>query len=199
MLPASEREPNGQPSRRKASVNHRRSETERDAMDAVVSRRIRHDNIMPKRAKGGQIIPAEDQAKDPMRGYVTGRLYLDGRITRRQHDAAVKYAEDMARYYGRTQVPFPSARAQDIFAVRGEGGEADNAGELAKAARARMAKLRDILLGTGDIQTGRRIEHTVKAIAVLDEDTARGWPEHMMLWFRQGTNKLADYYQLPEA
>lgn len=173
----------------------RMEETEAETRSTVVESRIRQDNIIPFKAKDGKIVTAEQQALDPRRGYVLGRILLDGKITQAQHDAGIKYAGDMSRYYGLTGVAFPSARAQDLFAVRGGGGEdSEERAEAARKARSRAHKLDEILLAVGDINTGRRVIHTVKNVALLDIAESRGWPDHMHRYLRKGLNKLADYY-----
>lgn len=197
-LPPSDRETNGRHSRRKASQNHRANQDMENIMDAAVTRRIRHDNLVDFKAKDGKVVTARQQALDPRRGYVLGLMLLDGTINQRQHDAGVKYAEDMARYYGLTGVQFPSARAQDLFAVRSDGDEPAHKSEAAAAARERMKKLEKILLETGDINTGRKVAHTVSAIAVQDIAEARTWPGHMIGWLKRGLNQVANYYQIPE-
>lgn len=160
-------------------------------MDVAVSRRIRHMGLVDKGAE-----TALKQAQDPRRGYVLGNLYLDGKITEGQHDAGIRYGEDMARYYGLTGVRFPSARAQNLFAVRGDGGDvSENHAQMAKEARQRMTSLRAALLATGDINTARRVLHTVQAICVEDIEQARGWPEHMIALLRNGLNKLGKFYE----
>src|SRR5690349_23602138 len=126
-LPTTEREPNGRKSRRMDAVTMR-EETAISEMPAV-QRRIRQDNILPFKDKSGKLHTAEMQAMDPRRGYVLGLLFLDGTITEAQHEAGIRYAEDMARYYGLTGVPFPSPRAQNLFAVRGEASESERSEE----------------------------------------------------------------------
>ena len=118
-----EREPNGRKSRRQASVQKFNHDTEIGNLSVAVAQRVREYGLKDTRLKGGKILTAEEQAADPRRGYALGLLYLDGRVTEDQHDAGLRYAEDMARYYGLTGVPFPIARAQNIFAVRGDDGD----------------------------------------------------------------------------
>lgn len=179
-----DREPNGQLSRRREASEGR-------AMDVAVQTRIRHLGLVDNKVE-----TAERQAVDPRRGYVLGLLLLDRKITKPQHDAGVRYAEDMARYYGLSGVPFPSVRAQNLFAVRGEAGESDARILAAQAARQTMKSLQKALLATGDIDTGRRVEHTVKSVCLLDLPESRGWPEHMASWLVRGLNSLAKFYQI---
>lgn len=195
MLPATTREPNGQLSRRIEAVQAREYENEKDAMDVAVSTRIRQHNIVEFRRKDGKIVTAEEQARDPRRGYVLGLLLIDGRITKPQHDAGLRYAEDLARYYGLTGIQFPSPRAQSLFSVPGDAGESEAKIKAAGIARSKAKRLRDVLLATGDIDTGRRVEHTVRMICLIDLPESRAWPEHMIGWLRRGLNRLAgDHY-----
>lgn len=169
--------------------------TEAEARSVVIDRRIREGQIVPFKAKDGRRVTAEEQAADPRRGYTLGLMAIDLTITARQHDAGVRFAEDMARYYGLCSVPFPSARAQNLFAVRGsEGEESSDKALSAQAARSRANKLRGTLLGTGNIDEGRRVIHSVTEVAVLDNPQARKWPDHMLMFIRKGLNRLADHY-----
>lgn len=161
-----------------------------DNQSVAVSRRIRHLGLVDTKVES-----AEKQALDPRRGYVLGRMLLDGKITQIQHEAGLKYAEDMARFYGLTGVPFPSARAQDLFAIRSDGSEdGEERGRAAARARSRAKALQALLLAVGDINTGRKVTHTVNSIALLDIQEARGWPEHMVGWLKRGLNALARHY-----
>lgn len=169
------REPNGRISR--SGIYH-------EPVDAVaINARMRLQSI------------TADEAKDPRRGYVLGCMLLDGAITQDQHDAGVRFGEDMARFYGLTGVPFPSARAQNLFSVRGDGGEvSEDHAIAAKAARFKAHKLRDVLLAVGDIDTGRRALHSVTQVALLDVIEARRWPSHMASYLKRGLNALAKHY-----
>lgn len=189
-LPANEftREPNGKPSRRKA----RTYALEQIEMSTVIDRRIRTMGLID--------LPGEtavQQATDTRHGYVLGRLALDGRITRQQHDAGERYSQDMARYFGLTGVQFPSVRAQDLFAVRSTGGEDDQSkADRARSARNRMNELRAVLMGCGDINTGRRVVHTVNAVCVEDIDGLRTLNAMMEAWLKRGLNALVKHYGL---
>lgn len=193
-LPATDREKSGRPSRREASKTQRNEMSQAAIMAPAIERRIRQDNIVPFKEKGGKLVTAEEQAKDPRRGYALGLMLLDHSITQRQHDAGVKYAEAMSRYYGLTGTPFPSARAQNLFAVRGNEGEEDeNKSEAAKKARSKANALRDVLLGVGNIDHGRRVQSAVNELSILDNAHCRRWPDHMLHFIRQGLNRLADH------
>lgn len=178
------REPNGRLSRRQQRTVAVEEQEHRDNIATVARTRMRHFNIK-----------TIEQAADPRHGYLLGRMFLDKNVNDVQHEAGIRYAEDMARYYGLTGVPFPSARAQNLFAVRSTGGEdSQSRADRAREASKRMAKLRDILLGCGDINTGRRVEHTVKLVCVEDIDECRDLPQHMVAWLRRGLNSLALFY-----
>lgn len=119
---------------------------------------------------------------------------MDGNVTESQHEAGVRYSQDMARYYGLTGVPFPSARAQDLFAIKSAGDEPEGKGKAAASARNRMVELRNLLLSSGDINTGRRVLHTVNVVCVEDIDELRTLNEAMKAWLKRGLNALARHY-----
>lgn len=203
VLPAdlSTREPNGRPSRRKA----RATELEQQIKHVAVSRRIRHLGLVDKKIEG-KMTTAAEQASDPRHGYLLGRMLMDKTITDAQHEAGVRYATDMARYYGLTGIPFPSTRSGHLFSTKPEEEPADKSGrkhltqdersEMAKAAREKMVRLRAALLGTSDIDTGRRIEHTVKMVCVEDVDHLRTLNPPMKAWLVRGLNALAKFYEV---
>jgi hypothetical protein len=102
----------------------------------------------------------------------------------------------MAAYFGLTGVPFPSAKAQNMFAVRGSSGDDDEErGKRAAKARRRMVELRDLLLACGDINTGRRVLHTVNAVCVEDIDHLRTLNSPMKAWLVSGLNSLSRFYE----
>lgn len=182
LLPANDREPNGKPSRRTASIEEREHAVQMQNMSVVADRRIRHLGIV------------SEVSRDPRWGYLLGRMFMDGNVTESQHEAGVRYAQDMARYYGLTGVPFPSARAQDLFAIKSAGDEPEGKGKAALAARNRMVELRNLLLSSGDINTGRRVLHTVNVVCVEDIDELRTLNEAMKAWLKRGLNALAKFY-----
>lgn len=160
-------------------------------MQPAIDRRIRHYGIHGTKDTTAQIL-----AGDPTWGYLLGRLLKDGVINKAQHDAGNRYSEDMAAYFGLTGVPFPSAKAQNMFAVRGSAGDDDGErGERAAKARAKMVKLRDLLLACGDINTGRRVLHTVNCVCVEDIDHLRTLNSPMKAWLVRGLNALGRHYE----
>jgi hypothetical protein len=176
-LPAADREPNGQPSRRIASTQQRDQD---ENMNVAIARRIRDHAF----ENAGKILTLH-QAIDPRRGYALGRLLLDGKLTSQQHDIGIKLGEDMARYYGLTGIPFPSARAQNLFSVHGDGEDSDARGKAARKARDKMVAIRAALLSVGDIDTGRRVYRTVMSVVVEDMPATEGMLDHL----RKGLNK----------
>jgi hypothetical protein len=160
-------------------------------MQPAIDRRIRHYGI-----RSTKDTPAQILAGDPAWGYLLGRLLKDGAINKAQHDAGNRYAEDMASYFGLTGVPFPSAKAQNMFAVRGgTGDDNEDRGKMASKARAKMVKLREMLLACGDINTGRKVLHTVNAVCVEDMDHLRTLNSPMRAWLVSGLNSLSRFYE----
>lgn len=160
-------------------------------MQPALDRRIRHYDIRSTKDTSAQVL-----AGDPAWGYLLGRLLKDGTINKAQHDAGNRYADDMSSYFGLTGVPFPSAKAQNMFAVKGSSGDDDeDRGKRAAKARAKMMKLRDILLACGDINTGRRVLHTVNAVCVEDIDHLRTLNSPMKAWLVRGLNSLSVFYE----
>jgi hypothetical protein len=193
-LPAAERERNGRHSRRAASTTARQTTSEENTMNVAVQRRIREYELVDRRIDGKQVT-ARQQALDPMRGYVLGCMCLDGVISRQQHDAGAKFAEDMSRYYGTAGLAFPSARAQNLFAVRGSAGEETDEHVIrAKAARHKAKSLQAVLMATGDIDTGRRVYHAVTQVCLMDIPESRRWPAHMTSYLVRGLNALVKHY-----
>jgi hypothetical protein len=161
-------------------------------MQPAIDRRVRHYGIHDTKSAPAQVL-----AGDPAWGYLLGRLLKDGVINKAQHDAGNRYADDMASYFGLTGVPFPSAKAQNMFAVRGgTGDDGEHRGKRAAKARAKMAKLRSLLLACGDINTGRRVLHTINAVCVEDIDHLRTLNTPMRAWLVLGLNALGRYYNV---
>lgn len=181
-LPSTDREPNGRKSRRQSSQDERNETEERMNIQTAIDTRIRHYGI------------SEAAANDPRSGYALGRLYLKGFLTSHQFEAGTRYAKDMARYYALTGHAFPSARAQDLFAVRGEAGESESRVDAAKDARLKKIRLHKLLMDVGGVNTGRHVLTTVDAVCVLDVDDLRSLAKQD--WLRRGLNVLARYYQI---
>lgn len=190
-MEATAREPNGRVSRRLASRQRREHEVISENPNII--RRIREGNLRPYRRQDGRVVTEIEQARDGRHGYVLGRLLLNGTINEVQHDAGIKFAEDTSRYYGLYGLPFPSARAQNLFAVSGHDNRPPR-GEEAQHLKRRREKQRDMLLNTGNIDMGRRIWHTVNLVCVEDMPNQAKLPNHMIEWLRRGLNQLAIYY-----
>jgi hypothetical protein len=65
---------------------------------------------------------------------------------------------------------------------------------MAKDARKRMVTLRAVLMACGDINTGRRVQHTVNLICVEDMSERRNLNSPMKAWLVHGLNALAKEY-----
>lgn len=192
-----ERQPNGQPSRKKSALRKRDSMSAAEAKSVVIERRIRQDNLVPLKGKDGKIVTAEEQADSPYRGYPLGLLYLDGKITANQHEAGLRYEADVIRYLGLKGLPMPTPRAKDIFSVIGfDGDESESRVDRAKRAEAIFGKLRLVLLSVGDIDTGRKVERAVAEVCVRNTTETRMWPDHMIVLLKRGLNSLSFHYGL---
>lgn len=178
LLPAVEREPNGKKSRRQASKQEQENEMQASAIATAKAQRVK--------------LGIEGDALDPRLGYSLGRLRVLDYLTEDQFEAGKRYAQDIVRDLKLSGLSIPSPRAQNIFAVHGrEVLEEDfNDAERAKEARHRRNKLRDLLLATGDINTGRRVLAIVYSVCILDEDC----PVHEGFYLARGLNRLARHY-----
>lgn len=130
-----------------------------------------------------------DEAMNPLRGYALGRLHLDRKngITAEHLEAGNKMAEDFARYYRLTGIPFPSARAQNVLRLGGEGAPV-NPIEARSAANKVMAL--EGVLGGADEQ-GRPVTSVIKRLILADEDIVM---PHMVVFARRGLDALVKYY-----
>jgi len=175
-LPPAIREPNGRPSRRRESV-------EGDIKSVVVTYRKR------QALADGELLTAK-QAEDPMRGSVLGLICLDGAISKEEYEAGRDYAECKWRYYRLTGIPFPTAQAQNLFAIRGFDGEItpERARRAREAANAYMRC--EHVLGSIPGFPPHAIRRAVDAVCFLDQETARLWPEHMLKMLQRGLREL---------
>ena len=152
-LPASSREPNGQPSRRAASV-------EKSSMHVVKAQRMKRFGITDK------------QATDTEWEDVLSLLYRHGAITDAQRKAGDNYRRMMGKFYHLDNIPHPSAKAQDYLrGSPGHDGE-DSSEEQSQAAKANtQARLaRNALLRCGDIATARKVLAAVDMATILNRD-----------------------------
>lgn len=194
LLPANDREPNGQYSRRVASVEARETEmTEaerRDNISVAVSRRIRHLGLVDLKIEG-KLVTAEEQATDTRRGYVLGRLCISGKLTTSQLEVGNRYATDVWRYYVTCMGMKPTARAQDLFAVRATGDDmSDSQRKADERSWSTMKEIQSTLFGAFDNGSARKIIRTLNSACVDDVDQAAIWPEPMLHLLRQGLNVL---------
>lgn len=152
------------------------SETEKETKSVAIAARVKHH---------GDIDVA-----NPLSGYVLGRIFLDGKISDDQRKAGDEYAEDIARYHKLVGIPFPSARAQSLFSIKGYDGDVTE-DYAAKARRAsnRMMEVTGILLRCQD---GPQVRATAYNVCVMSHDHLRDMPAQQMLWLRRGLQALWD-------
>jgi hypothetical protein len=176
-LPAAKREPSGiRPSRRHASIVEREGETR-----AVVAQARARVHGVP-----------EPMCERPEAGYVLGRLFLAGFVTKAQLDAGNRMAEDFARYYALTGIQPPSARAQNLFRVRGEA--PDRSGDAARRAANAIMRI-EMELGMVDHE-GRPVTSVTKRVCLMDDDSAV-FHGHMIGFLCKGLDALVVHYGLP--
>jgi len=166
----------------------KRSETQREVMSVAIEARRRIDGWSEK--------VTDETVKSPFAGYTLGRIFLDGRITEDQRKAGDEYAEIISRYHKLTGIPFPSARAQSLFSVKGHDGEqSESVTTKARNASNAMMEVIGILLRCDD---GPQVRALVHNLAVMDYEHLRGMGEQQMLWLRRGLTALANRKQLPK-
>lgn len=129
-------------------------------------------------------------------GYTLGRLFLDGRITECERIAGDEYASQMVRYYGLVGIPFPSARAQDMFSISGFGGETTSErASMARDATDKMMKLEGTLLR---LQDGPRVKTTCYNTCILDLEIMRTMPDAQLDWLKRGLRQVHWFLGLAE-
>jgi hypothetical protein len=165
----------------------KRSETQREAMSVAIEARRRIDGW-------GEKTP-DDVVRGQLAGYTLGRIFLDGKITEEQRKAGDEYGEIIARYHGATGIPFPSARAQSLFSVKGhEGEQSETVTDRARKASNAMMEVTRVLLSCDD---GPQVRAVVHNLVVLDYEHLRGMGPQQILWLRRGLSALKDRKQLP--
>lgn len=171
------REPNGRLSRKREAKEARQGETERAVKETVTEARMR--------VLGLSVADCER----PEAGSVLGRLYLDARnrISKAQYEAGCRMAEDFARYYALTGIPFPAASAIDLTRVHGLGRD-PNPASVRAASNAVMAI--EAALGQAD-ESGRPVTSICKAVCVRDEPIYHG---HMIEFLKRGLRSLVEHY-----
>jgi len=168
----------------------KRSETQKEAMSVVVEARRRINGWALDKV-------SDDTVKSPFAGYTLGRIFLDGKITEEQRKAGDEYAEIISRYHKLTGIPYPSARAQSLFSVKGHDGDPNETiTDRARRASNMMMEVTRVLLSCDD---GPQVRALVHNLAVMDYEHLRGMGPQQMLWLRRGLNALANRKQLREA
>lgn len=179
LLPPTDRQPNGQKSRRLASVRTSREQSE--AATVSVAREAR------TRVYG---LPIGQCAKEEA-GYELGRLYLRNIITKNQLSAGNRMAATFARYYSLMGYAGLNSRAQDLFRVKGEPVDSDP-DAARKAANAVMAL--EQCLGAFTVD-GQSVMSVMKRVCVQDEAV----PANIEHYLKYGLDALVEFYsgQLP--
>lgn len=163
------------------------AETEKETLSVAVAAR--------KRANGWSETTPDKKALDPRAGYTLGLLCLDGKITEAQMEAGDEYALAIARYHRLVGIPFPSARAQSLFSIKGHDGEvSEQLAARARSASNLMMRLQGILLQCVD---GPQVRQTVNSVSVMDLQHLRDMPPQQILWLRRGLTALQQSGALP--
>lgn len=163
------------------------SETQREAISTVITAR--------KRMNGWNDNVPDSMAKDPRAGYVLGVLRLDGKIDDDQLEVGNEYALAICRYHSLTGIPFPSARAQSLFSIKGHDGDVSaERADRARNASNLMMRLQGVLLQCVD---GPQVRQTINNVTVMSYDHLRTMPPQQLLWLKRGLNALIDSGLLP--
>lgn len=163
------------PGERYASGDLKRSETEKQIKSVAIEAAFRVHGI-------------ETDGKDGYHGYTLGRMFLDGKVTLPELEAGNWFCEQIARYHSLTGVPFPSARAQDLFAVRGEAGEVSQSrSEAARRAKEMHSALQVALV---QCERGAQVRTTVYNVCVMDVEGLRMMPAHQVEMLKTGLHRL---------
>lgn len=154
-------------------------ETEKDNMSVAIDARRRIH---------GMKAANDDTVKSQLAGYTLGRIFLDGKITEEQRQAGDEYAEIIARYHRLVGIPFPSARAQSLFSIKGHDGDVtESMADRARKATNKMMEMHRVLLNCID---GPQVKTTIHNCVVMDYEHLRGMPDQQMLWLRRGLSAL---------
>lgn len=175
---------------RKSRAREHQAEEERDAMSTALEARMRHALL-----GHGEII-TEAEARNRLRGFVLGLLHIDGKIDRDELSAGVWYAELVSRYYGLVGIPFPSARAQDLYSIKGYEGEiSTEKARLAREISNRVMEVEGVILAR---KSGRQAASAVKSVCVMDLPEAREWPGHMIGYLKVGLRAIGEKFDCPD-
>jgi hypothetical protein len=159
----------------------KRHETEKDVLSVALEARQRIHGLSENNA---------------LAGYTLGRMFLDGAINEEQRKAGDDYAEIISRYHRLVGIPYPSARAQSLFTVKGHDGEVtESLAKRARDASNRMMEVEGILLRCVD---GPQVKGTVYNLCVMDYDHLRGMAPQQLLWLKRGLNALLKSKELRE-
>lgn len=162
-------------------------ETEREIKSVALEARMRiHLGVNDNSDEA-----ARKKASSEFMGYTLGRIFLDGNITEGQRKAGDAFGEAMARFYSLTGIPFPSARAQSLFSVKGHDGEVtDSMANRARKASNKMMELTGVLLQCTD---GPQVRQTILNVVVMDLDHLRKMPPQQMRWLKRGLDRLQQH------
>jgi hypothetical protein len=143
-----------------------------------------------ERYPSGDIKRSETQ-KEAMSVAIEARRRIDGwsvKVT----DETVKSpfaGYTLGRNHKLTGIPFPSARAQSLFAVKGHDGEqSESVTDKARRASNAMMEAVGILLRCED---GPQVRALVHNLTVMDYEHLRGMGEQQLLWVKRGLNAFA--------
>ncbi|EJF91665.1 hypothetical protein [Bartonella tamiae] len=175
-----DREKNGRLSRRKASINRRKLETEKEIKSVVIAARERMGIPM------SYLNTAES-------GNALGRIMImfPDIIKRYHYLAGLRFGEAFARYYYLVGIPFPSARSADLLNVHGRN-DYENIDAVRKATDHVM--ILEQIIGMVDI-SGLPIKKVMKQVCIEDVDQNMNY-SHMVQFLRKGLDALVDYYQI---
>ncbi|CDM57660.1 putative conserved protein [Rhizobium favelukesii] len=163
------------------------AETEKETQSVAIQAR--------KRVNGWSDETPDKKALDPRAGYTLGLICIDGKITEEQMEIGNEYALAIARYHRLVGIPFPSARAQSLFSIKGHDGEVtDEHAARARSASNLMMRLQGILLQCVD---GPQVRQTVNSVSVMDLQHLRDMPPQQLLWLRRGLTALINSGALP--
>src|SRR6185312_155952 len=173
-LPKTDRQPNGQKSRRQASVASRNAMSEAATISVAREARSRVYGL------------SEAHAVRPDAGYHLGRLHLIGAISEEQMKAGNRMAETFSKYYSLMGYAGLNTRAQDLFRVRGQPVDSDP-DAARKAANLVMAL--EQCLGAITVN-GQSVMSVMKRVCIQDEPVALS----EMVYLKKGLDALASFY-----
>jgi len=152
----------------------KRTETEKEVISVAVEGLKRVHNL--------------DYRRDGLASYTLGRIFLDDKISKAELDAGNWYIGKVIKYYGLVGIPFPTPRAQNLFAVRGHDGDISET----RADRARSATNAAMRLNTvlGCCEQGPQVKSTVFNVCIEDNEMLRMMPDHQMQLLRRGLRAL---------